>query len=110
MRLSKEEQKVIVEAFKKVCSTAPFELYLFGSRTDDNKRGGDIGLLVSTSPERKPFFIDAKTQIRKEMFRYLDEQKIDITVAIDQDLKSDIFLKSIAGSKIILYKNRPGPI
>ena len=44
MRLYQEQAKVLKDKLKTISSTA--QLYLFGSRVDDEKKGGDIDLLV----------------------------------------------------------------
>ena len=48
MRLSIEEQKAIKDAFR-VHFGREDHLWLFGSHTDDTKRGGDIDLYVETN-------------------------------------------------------------
>ena len=72
-----------------------FILYLFGSRTDDTKKGGDIDLLVLASCEDKDRIINLKSKLKLEIFKNIPEQKIDITVATDQELKTDLFLSSL---------------
>lgn len=44
MRLQIEEKQAITDAVKKFDGKA--STYLFGSRVDDTKRGGDIDILV----------------------------------------------------------------
>ena len=54
-------------------------IYLFGSRADDNKRGGDIDLLIisgALSPA-------AAGKIRWRLWELIGEQKIDIVIARD---------------------------
>ena len=46
MRLKKEEIKTIKDTIKKFDKSA--KIYLFGSRIDDNKRGGDIDILIDS--------------------------------------------------------------
>ncbi|OFZ28790.1 MAG: hypothetical protein A2622_06825 [Bdellovibrionales bacterium RIFCSPHIGHO2_01_FULL_40_29] len=95
MRLSHKEVASIKSAFSVVLADHPYELYLFGSRVDDNKKGGDIDLLVVVSTAQKSSVADQKTVIRKKIFESIPEQKIDITVATPEELRSDDFLVSI---------------
>ena len=44
MRLSKNVAEQIKKAFNKVFPNG--KIYLFGSRTDDNQKGGDIDLFI----------------------------------------------------------------
>jgi predicted nucleotidyltransferase len=72
MRLTKNE----VETFKNKLNTLSKEakIYLFGSRTDDSKRGGDIDLLVVSSKLTKR---DLR-ELRVEFYKKFGEQKLDI--------------------------------
>ena len=47
MRLKENEIKAITDSFREIFSSG--ELYLFGSRIDDSKKGGDIDLYIKTS-------------------------------------------------------------
>lgn len=72
MRLKKFEIQAIKLTIEKYDKDA--QIYLFGSRTDDTKRGGDIDLLIISNK------ID-KRDIRKikiELYDLIGEQKIDI--------------------------------
>lgn len=55
------------------------QIYLFGSRVDDDKRGGDIDLLLLSHS----LGYKEKRAIRMELHRLLGEQKIDIVIAAD---------------------------
>ena len=75
MRLSRDVQEVIREKSQK---TFPDDRgFLFGSRTDDNRLGGDIDILVLTSQP-------APDQLRRivllELEDRLGEQRIDLLV------------------------------
>ena len=52
MRLSKREIEVILQVAEDIYGT-DVKVYLFGSRVDDSRRGGDIDLLVRTTSEKK---------------------------------------------------------
>lgn len=72
------------------------KLYLFGSRVDDSKKGGDIDLLIiSAKISRK----DVRT-IRLNFFDQFGEQKLDIVVD-DGSLKT-AFVKMIFEKAILL--------
>ncbi|MGQ9797683.1 MAG: nucleotidyltransferase domain-containing protein [Ignavibacterium sp.] len=74
MRISKEE----IELLRKVLSELDSEarIYLFGSRVYDEKKGGDIDLLVvSKILARKDL-----RKIKREFFNKFGEQKIDIVL------------------------------
>ncbi len=92
MRLSKAE----INNFKTSIFSLDKEakLYLFGSRTDDQKRGGDIDLLIiSKSINRE--------QIRKIRLNFYDEfgeQQIDILQddgRLKEPFKKLIYAKAI---------------
>jgi len=51
------------------------KVYLFGSRTDDNKKGGDIDILI-LSKER--LSISDLSKLRIELYKKIGEQKIDL--------------------------------
>ena len=86
MRLSKKEIEVLKAALDNLGK--PYKLYLFGSRIDDNKRGGDIDLLVvSKELTRRDL-----RRVRVEFFKHFGEQKIDIVL---DNGKSDPFIEII---------------
>jgi predicted nucleotidyltransferase len=53
MRLSKDEVKILKNTLHTLNSDA--KLYLFGSRLYDNKKGGDIDLLIVSKTFTKNF-------------------------------------------------------
>jgi len=71
------------------------QVYLFGSRTDDSKRGGDIDLLL-LSPR---LGYKEKRAIRMDLHRLLGEQKIDIVIAED-DCKPFVKIALAEGIKL----------
>ncbi|MGZ3743469.1 MAG: nucleotidyltransferase domain-containing protein [Pseudobdellovibrionaceae bacterium] len=75
MRLSSNEKQAILDAILKFDSEA--EVYLFGSRTDSFKRGGDIDLLILS----KKLSEDYKRLIRNDICDRIGEQKIDVLIA-----------------------------
>ncbi len=75
MRLKDFEIQAIKKAIYSLDSGA--SIYLFGSRVDDNKKGGDIDLLIFSG---KLAYQD-KIKIKKQLFETIEEQKIDLIIA-----------------------------
>ena len=75
MRLSRKEIEAILNVAQKIYG-ASVKVYLFGSRTDDSKRGGDIDLLVRTPEGDKGVL--AKIRMSAMLKEILGDQKIDI--------------------------------
>ncbi len=94
MRLSNKEIAAIKYAFQNTL-TMPFSLYLFGSRTDDLKKGGDIDLLILVDTEYKQIVAELKSRIRLQIFEKIPEQRIDMTVATWDESNNDPFLCDI---------------
>ena len=74
MRLSKNEVRILKNTLYTLNSDA--KLYLFGSRLYDDKKGGDIDLLIVS----KTFTKKLLRKLRIEFFKYFGEQKLDIIV------------------------------
>ena len=73
MRLSKNYHQTIKKYFNEFFDG---EIYLFGSRVDDNKKGGDIDLYLVIENKEKLF--ERKVKFLSRVKRELGEQKIDI--------------------------------
>ena len=67
-------------------------VYLFGSRVQDNLKGGDIDLLIKTDEDKMTFI--NKVLFLVDLKKQLGDQKID--VVFDKENKSNqFFLKTI---------------
>jgi uncharacterized protein len=75
MRLSAYYQRVIKQKAAEVFGTN-VRVYLFGSRTDDAKKGGDIDLCIATTDQND--LIRKKVKFLAVLDRKLGEQKIDV--------------------------------
>jgi predicted nucleotidyltransferase len=93
MRLKEFEQAAILSTVK--CLDENASVYLFGSRVDDSKKGGDIDLLVMSDRLTS----EDKRTIRMKLYELLGEQKIDLVLAADD---SDPFIKLALGSGVKL--------
>ncbi len=80
MRLSKSEIEIIKSVASEVWGNKT-RIYLFGSRIDDSKKGGDIDLYVPLSEGLKPqSIILQKAKFLAKLDLLLGEQKIDLLV------------------------------
>ena len=82
MRLSLEKIDLLKSTILSILPSAT--IYLFGSRVDDRKRGGDIDILILG--DRKLNFIE-KGQIEKIFFIKFGEQKLDL-VSFEYNLEN----------------------
>jgi len=78
MRLNKTTIDII-KKYAKECFGKDAEVYLFGSRVNDDLKGGDIDLLIKTSiPEAE--HLDKKLNFLTKLNISLGLQKIDVIV------------------------------
>ncbi len=84
MRLTEKEKSAILESVRQLDPNA--DIYLYGSRTDELKKGGDIDILVLSDQLE---FID-KIKIKASLFEKIEEQKVDLLIARHRD---DPFVK-----------------
>lgn len=99
MRLSKYEHEKIKEIFIKIFNHG--SLYLFGSRVDDSKKGGDIDLYVI--PENyQDKFSSKKMLFLLELKKLIGEQKIDLVIDRNENRPIDTIAKQ---QGILLCKN-----
>ena len=96
MRITARERAAIREIVRHADREA--KIYLFGSRTDDRLRGGDIDLLVVSNRVSLADKLDILARIKQ----ILGEQKIDLLVKSAQDAASDPFVADILKSAVLL--------
>ncbi len=58
------------------------EVFLFGSRVDDEKKGGDIDLYIKAKTGND---IDHKIKFLVKLEQKIGEQKIDVILAVDKN-------------------------
>lgn len=84
MRIDKKHIKLIKKLFLDIFKTG--NVYLFGSRVDDTKKGGDIDLYIDVSDtltlEEK---FEKRTKFRLQLYDVIGEQKIDIVISKDKN-------------------------
>lgn len=77
MRLTDFEIESIKET---ICKRDPdAKIYIFGSRVDDNARGGDIDMLIMSDKLQQK----NSREIKNEILDRIGEQKIDIVISKD---------------------------
>ena len=79
MRLSKRYIEVIKKYFKEFFENG--EIYLFGSRVDDSKKGGDIDLYLEVKDYSNLF--EKKLKFLSRVKKELGDQKIDVVFNTD---------------------------
>jgi predicted nucleotidyltransferase len=80
MRITETERKIIKQTAREIWGEHSL-VYLFGSRTDDHQRGGDIDLCIflAGEPAAKQIMIQ-KADFLSKLDLLLGEQKIDLLV------------------------------
>ncbi|MCF6330808.1 MAG: nucleotidyltransferase domain-containing protein [Sulfurimonas sp.] len=94
MRLLLQEVNLLKTKLNSLCGDA--KLYLFGSRVDDSKRGGDIDLLVVSKELTKKEL----RLLRVDFFKEFGEQKLDII--LDDGSFTNPFNKLILKKAVLL--------
>jgi predicted nucleotidyltransferase len=81
MRLNNHQQQQIKQTANGFFDQ-PVEVFLFGSRVDDARRGGDIDIMIKTSePVDRPAVMAAKIATR--LSRLLDGRNVDVVLQSD---------------------------
>ncbi|MHA7881524.1 MAG: nucleotidyltransferase family protein [Saccharospirillum sp.] len=78
MRLTPEEQSIIKATIRKHFGAETIVL-LFGSRTNDRSKGGDIDLFIETELDADTL-VERKIRCLAELKHQLGDQKIDLVV------------------------------
>lgn len=103
MRLSKEQKELIISALTPYISSYKSELRLYGSRVNDNLKGGDIDLLlILEDKEAQTAVLERKHYILSDIKKNIGDQKIDLTITNFAETKTDPFLKSILPTSVLL--------
>ncbi|PCI70032.1 MAG: DNA polymerase III subunit beta [Piscirickettsiaceae bacterium] len=79
MRISELQRDLIKQTVLKYFG-AGSDLRLFGSRVDDNARGGDIDLYIEPEIRDVDDIVAAKLDTLLELHQLLGEQKIDLVI------------------------------
>ncbi len=102
MRLSNSEIANITHIIGAAVHGSHAELYLFGSRANDKKRGGDIDLLLLVQDSLLNKITLSKLDIVTRISESLGERKIDLTVSGEKN-RSD-FVRQVLPNAILLHR------
>lgn len=84
MRLSNKEKKSICDSFLRHFGKND-HLWLFGSRVDDSKKGGDIDLYIETEERISRIALKKKLAFLSDLWTSIGEQKIDVVLNLTHD-------------------------
>jgi predicted nucleotidyltransferase len=94
MRLNSKDRHLIKQTIYQLDPHA--QIYLFGSRVDDNKKGGDIDLLVLSTH----LGFTAQKQIKLKLYELIGEQKIDLIIA--PEVSTNPFVQLVLEEAVLL--------
>ena len=97
MRISEYEKNVIIDAVRSIDPAA--QVWLFGSRADDTKKGGDIDIGILSSKVD----VMGEIEIKRKIYDKIGEQKIDLVVSKDGQ---QAFFKYAAAKGVLLYMEK----
>lgn len=75
-------------------------VWLFGSRVDDTKKGGDIDLLVRPAPAAVDQLFAKKIRMLNLLERLLGERQIDLVIEQPNDSRSIVAVAHATGIQI----------
>ncbi len=77
MRLTEQQRQIIRDTVTETFG-GKAKVWLFGSRVDDDKRGGDIDLLIQTDQVDIDEIVRTEINLLSKLQMRLGEQKIDV--------------------------------
>lgn len=89
MRLSSEQASAIRRIIAEESAQQPAQIRLFGSRLDDDRRGGDLDLMVKLdNPVANPAWLAARLEAR--ISRFLEGREVDVLLSAPNLLRASI--------------------
>jgi predicted nucleotidyltransferase len=105
MRISPQDVINIIKVLELFIKNNSAELYLFGSRANDNLKGGDIDLLLLLNDQNLVKDLSMqKHQILAQIKGLIGDQRIDFKIANHDAVNNDPFLQIIFPNAILLHK------
>ena len=75
-------------------------VWLFGSRADNSKKGGDIDLLICPNPQSPDMLFEKKIRFLTQLERQLGERKIDVVIEAPNDDRPIVAIAHATGVRI----------
>lgn len=91
MRITQIQKQIICETAEKYFG-ADVHIWLFGSRVNDQAKGGDIDLYIEPSIQNLADLVMAKLQFLRDLHKKMGEQKIDVVLRrLDSSLELSVY-------------------
>ncbi len=100
MRITENEILIIKNLAQRIFGMGTL-VYLFGSRVDEDKKGGDIDLFI-TNKEKSNLTISSKIEFLTELKLLIGEQKIDVILDNTFTRQKKMFYRTITQQAIEL--------
>ena len=102
MRLTDEEADQLVTSIGSYAQKSG-KLYLYGSRADDEKKGGDIDLLlIVSSIETSHAFNKIKYIILTDIKEVVGDQRIDLSILTEEEVNASPFFRLALSTSVLL--------
>lgn len=108
VRLTESEMDKLLKGVNETAQQLNFhweQIGLFGSRSDLNKKGGDIDLYIKIKSDSHVEFNAIKRRLSITLKQYLGDQKIDLVID-DSIVDLGAFGKLIKESMVVLWINQ----
>ncbi|MDP2831769.1 MAG: nucleotidyltransferase domain-containing protein [Pseudomonadota bacterium] len=99
MRLTPEQSEIIRHAARETFGPET-QVWLFGSRVDDGKRGGDIDLLIQPALPRMATALTDKLRLLGALERRLGERRIDVIIEAPGDTRPIVQIAHATGIRL----------
>lgn len=99
MRLTQPQRDAIRQTAAEAFGSAAC-VWLFGSRVDDTKRGGDIDLLIRPDPSALDRLLMRKIRFLGKLERILGERKIDVIIEGPADARPIVRIAHETGVRL----------
>ncbi len=99
MRLNKAQISAIRQAAREVYGEN-VQVWLFGSRVDDNRHGGDIDLLIRPDTENQDSGLRQKIRFLGKLERAIGERKVDVVIERTADPRPIVHIAHETGVRL----------